>query len=423
MAVKKYSISMEKKKLLFIIPWLPYPMKTGGHQALYNGIAAICRDYEVHVAFEVEDIKEYQNYSEAFAESVDSISLHPLYVEKSGAKKIICKSINFLQRIIDKYYDHKQKQDADVKHWQNSVTLPKEAFVNHIGKLCEAVDFDIIQVEMPWLISMIFALPEKAKKVFVHHEIGFVCRELQYKNFSVTPYVNAMRQFADFNEVKQLNLYDTVITLSSVDAIKLRDAGVNTGISTSFAIVDSKPVVASQLGNGKRLTFIGPDNHQPNFVGITWFLENCWKPLREADSEYTLDIIGKWSLKNQELYTKKYPGVRFLGFVDDLSQALQGSIMIVPITIGSGIRMKILEASSNGVPFVSTYVGAEGIPVESGKHCFLSDTPEDFVAAILKLKDKELQMHFVTEANRMVIDHYSQEALRRNRIEIYNQLY
>ena len=94
--------------------------------------------------------------------------------------------------------------------------------------------------------------------------------------------------------------------------------------------------------------------------------------------------------------------------------------MIVPITIGSGIRMKILEAASRGVPFVTTTVGVEGIPVENGVHCFVADTPGDFFEAVVKLQDTELRRRFAVNANQLVKKCFSVEALRKNRLDIYN---
>ena len=170
------------------------------------------------------------------------------------------------------------------------------------------------------------------------------------------------------------------------------------------------------------LSFVGPDTHSPNFVGITWFLENCWFALREININYRLSIIGNWSQEHITEYTAKYPNVEFLGFVDNLGDSIRGTIMIVPITIGSGIRMKILEACSIGVPFVSTSVGAEGIPVEDGKDCFIADNPKSFVEKLYKLRDVALQKRFVENAHNMILDNYSIEALRKNRLEIYSRI-
>ena len=119
----------------------------------------------------------------------------------------------------------------------------------------------------------------------------------------------------------------------------------------------------------------------------------------------------------------KYKNIEFLGFVDSLADNIKGTVMIVPITIGSGIRMKILEASSIGVPFVSTTVGSEGIPVVDGENCYIADTPKLFVDKLISLQDERIQSKFVENAHSMILKFYSREALRRNRLEIYKQFF
>jgi len=158
-------------------------------------------------------------------------------------------------------------------------------------------------------------------------------------------------------------------------------------------------------------------------VGLRWFLDNCWHTLKEKEPDYRLKVIGRWSEENKQTILKDYPEVEYLGFVDSLYESMKGTVMIVPITIGSGIRMKILEACSMGIPFVSTTVGAEGIPVKDGHDCFLADAPNTFVEDILKLQDKDSKLQFIQNANRMIHEKYSAEALRRNRLNIYHKMF
>lgn len=417
---------MSKKKILFIIPWLPYPLSSGGHQALYNGIAAVSKDYDVHVAFEATDNEEYHSAARTFLKQVGDVTLHPLFhmVEvRSFKQKVFDKFVRILRKVLNVYPKPKTAEENTLDWWKTTVNPMSEAWNNHMAKICASQKFDIVQVEMPWIIPTVFALPDNVRTVHVHHELGFVRRELEKHNFSKDANVDALQRFTDFNEVGQLNLYDSLITLSPIDRQKLIDAGVVKPIFSSFAIVDSDQIITPYLSEERILTFIGPDVHNPNFVGITWFLENCWNNLKEKDNSYRLRIIGKWSEANIQAYTQKYKDVEFLGFVDDLYEAIKGTVMIVPITIGSGIRMKILEASNKGVPFVSTTVGAEGIPVIDGKDCFLTDDSNTFVEDILKLRDADLRKLFIINANKMVQENYSLEALRRNRLEIYSKLF
>ena len=418
-----------KKNILFIIPWLPFPMKSGGHQALFNGIAAVKDDFNIYLTYEAWEGDEYRNAEQGFLQKIPQAQLLPLVrrINNNTKAPLLIRILRKVKKIVYKFiYPHQQKPLPGNKYkreqwWIRSVSPLEPDFIEHVHSICQKHKFDIIQVEMPWYISMVFGLPKTVKKVFVHHELGFVRRELEITN-NPSAYAMACKEFADLNEFAQLNLYDTIITLSPIDADKLKEAGVSIPIESSFAIIDSPANPRITTTNGKLLSFIGPDIHSPNFVGISWFLENCWGKLKDYDKEYRLKIIGKWSEKHIQEYTEKYPDISFLGFVPDLGHAIKESIMIVPITIGSGIRMKILEASSLGIPFVSTTVGAEGIPVENGKDCFITDDPNEFVKDIIKLQDQELQKRFITNANRIVCENFSIESLRRNRTKIYENI-
>lgn len=418
---------VRKQNLLFVLPFLPYPMESGGHQALYNGIAAVKDDFNVFVMYEADDNDHYRASVKQFLQHIPNAHVIPLLHEvhvETFKEKVVRKLKSLLKKMLGM---EKPPVPADpIKSicgwWKTTVTPENKEWLELIHQTCIEHHIDIVQIEMPWRVSDVLAVPDGIKKVYVHHELGFVRRELEIEKMEKSVYAQACKTFADRNEIAMLNLYDEVITLSPIDAQKLKDAGVRVPVDSSFAIIDSSKDIQEDKGDGKRLTFIGPEVHNPNFVGVTWFLENCWELLKKKCPEMQFDIIGNWTEARKEEYSAKYNGVHFLGFVDDLYAAIKDSTMIVPITIGSGIRMKILEASSKGVPFVSTSVGAEGIPVTHGKDCFVADTPEAFVESILKLQNPDLRRQFAMNANRMVREHYSLEALRKNRLEIYEKL-
>lgn len=407
-----------RKKILFVLPALPWPLISGGHQALYNGIYAIKDDYDIFVAYVLDN--RNGEAEKHFRNVFPGIVLLPV----SFPKLTFCQNLaRWSHIIIRKIFAETEKPEEQIcERWIKTILPLREELVSHIDKICREYNFDIIQVEMPWFVSLVLTLPSTAKKIYVHHELGFVRRELEKEKLPRNAYVDTCKSFVDVNEISLLNLYDRVITLSSIDSEKLRNKGVLVPVSTSFAIVNSASEPQINICDGNVLTFVGPDSHLPNFVGITWFCENCWGKLKSMNPNYRLKIIGKWSKSHIQQFKAKYPDVEFLGFVDDIKMHLVGSIMIVPITIGSGIRMKVLEASSLGVPFVSTHVGAEGIPVSNGEDCFLADTPEAFVESIIKLKDIEIQKTFVNNARRMVQETFSLDAFRKNRIGIYESI-
>ena len=93
--------------------------------------------------------------------------------------------------------------------------------------------------------------------------------------------------------------------------------------------------------------------------------------------------------------------------------------MIVPLKIGSGIRMKILEAAQLEVPVVATPVGAEGLPISNETHAFIVDDADEFVKSIFKLQNIDLQNKFVGNMREVIEQNYSLPALKENRKSLY----
>lgn len=410
------------------MPWLPYPLVSGGHQALYNGIMAIYQNYDVSLAFCVDDEYEYLDGLKGFSKELPDIKLYPYYRCKriaEGAKRRR-KVRPWYSTLFHQVFNRKCLRKAEfdnVEFWKFCTLPPGQGWVGHLQDVIDSNSFDIIQVEMPWMLNVVLGLTHHAKIVYVHHELGFTRRALEVSDTPKDDYETWMwLRFADMVEISLLNKYDAVITLSDADTEKLCEAGVVKPVYSSMAIVNAELADKKSYTTSKRLTFVGPELHAPNYDGIQWFLKNCWDMLKAQDSAYSLDIIGNWSDNAQRAIKAKYQDVNFLGYVDCLSETLQDSVMIVPINIGSGIRIKILEAASRGIPFVSTTVGAEGIPVEDGVHCFIADEPDAFVQSILQLQNASLQQQFIRAANLMVYEKYSLNALRENRQNIYNKI-
>lgn len=111
--------------------------------------------------------------------------------------------------------------------------------------------------------------------------------------------------------------------------------------------------------------------------------------------------------------------IEFLGFVDDLQNAIKDSVMIVPIMIGSGIRMKILEAAAMGVTFVTTTIGVYGMPFENMKECIIADNPNDFVNGIINCLNYNFRIKLIENAHKKYLSTYSLEKLKESRIKAY----
>lgn len=417
---------MQKKNILLIVHCLPYPLNSGGRQAIFNGILAIKDDYNIFITYPDTDTAQDRIDKQAFLTAIgENVKLLPFVnnntIEKrSFVQKVSCKMIALLNKICKT----KQVPPNPYSYWIEELLPKSKSYIDHIRNIIKDCNIDAVQCEMVRNLPLVLSLPCNIKTIFVHHELGFTRHQLELESLSSDFYDGqTICNWAKCLEISLLNKFDHVVTLSSTDSQKLRNAGVTTRIHDSFAIVKSSQVANLVSDNPLELSFVGPDNHIPNIVGLKWFLDKCWTRLLQADANYHLRIIGKWSDKNITSLSTQYPNVSFMGFVENLESAIQNTIMIVPITIGSGIRMKILEAAKLGIPFVSTTIGAEGIPVQSGKHCLLADDPSDFVDAILQLRDHDKRAMFIKKAHQLIEDNYSLEALKLNRHSLYASIF
>jgi glycosyltransferase involved in cell wall biosynthesis len=98
-------------------------------------------------------------------------------------------------------------------------------------------------------------------------------------------------------------------------------------------------------------------------------------------------------------------------------------IVIVPLRIGSGTRLKILEAMAMSKPVVSTSIGCEGLDVTSGENIVIADAPEDFANAVLKLMNDSQERTRIAESGRKLVEEkYSWEFIERNLAELIMSL-
>ena len=408
-----------KYKVLNILPFLPWPLATGGHNGCYHSIEAMKDLVDLYVIFPYENNEKEIKYME---EKWPEVKWLPYKRECKFSRKTVSRARSLYDKI-QKHFYHGYNQSLEWNFQLDSERY-EDAYLESINKYIKDFQIDIVQIEFPFLLSLVVYLPQNVKKVFVHHELRFVRNELILQNNNISSgYYKFYALKSKIEEIAYLNLYDHVVTFSPIDREKLIKAGVNVPCTASFLIVDSRSHLAFRPASN-RITFLGAGGHMPNSVGLDWFLKNEWQGLLKNNSKLTLSVIGNWNTKIQKEIHDKYSNVHFLGFVDDLQKVMTESIMIVPITIGSGIRIKILECASVGVPFVSTAIGVEGLPFKDGLDCFIADDSHDFSRKLTKLlEDKEKQRVFSENTLKIIQEQFSKEAFQKSRMSIYNKLF
>jgi polysaccharide biosynthesis protein PslH len=150
-----------------------------------------------------------------------------------------------------------------------------------------------------------------------------------------------------------------------------------------------------------RLLFFGRLDYAPNRDAIEYYVEAILPRLRELAPGVRLDVVGAGNAEPLRRLTREMEDVRIVGRVDDLRPVLaSAAAVVVPLRMGGGTRLKILEAMSAARPIISTTVGAEGLDVVSGRELILADTPADLAAAIARVTSSPGEAQRLGEAAR-----------------------
>ncbi len=179
---------------------------------------------------------------------------------------------------------------------------------------------------------------------------------------------------------------DGVVAVSEIDSRALMSAGPARRITVVPNGVDTNQVRRSPGPSPvDRVLFTGTLDFRPNVDGVVWFAREVWPSVRRNRPDATFAIVGR----------APDPAIRALdgsngiavhADVPDVAPFFQdAAVFVVPLRLGGGARLKILESFAYEVPVVSTAVGAEGIAITAGGDIALADDPVAFAAEVTRL--------------------------------------
>lgn len=403
------------KKILIILPYFPYPLNSGGNIANYEMINFLRFKHSITL-LALNSTEENMRNLRMKWDNVEIIT----YISESFTQLLIKRISKVLLHIylfsISLILEKKNYAHTYLTTTLNPYINPN--LVKQLSRLQIENSYDYIQVEFFELLPLIQYLNNKSTSVFIHHELRFVRyqRMIEMNRFN-----KLMMLLIKGQEIEFLKQYNKVVTVSDFDKRQLEfDLNPNQLYSSTLTISIPQKKIDNEYEFNNTITFLGGSEHFPNKDAIYWFLESCWGKLLQ-NSNLQLHIIGNWSKSDSELLNKKYRNVKFLGFVENLEVALSNSIMIVPIRIGSGMRMKIIEAANYGVPFITTTIGVEGLDFCNHVDCIIADGADAFSDAIIQLsKDSNLQKSLVSNAFKTIDLKYNSARLFEKRNSIYS---
>lgn len=399
-------------KILLLTPDLPYPSESGA--ALRNmGIIRGLREAGHDVTLL------------SFRASPVALSSNPLAELCAAVHTVALPSRTRSDRLITLLTSTK----ADLES-----RLASEAYGRDLRQLLQSERFDIVQfsgIELGGYLRLILSEKGSAKVIYdalnAEAELQRIIAGVdagQIKRLPAALYSSAQaRRLARF-EKRVCNRVDAVIAVSSEDRDMLQRYGGApiTLMSNGIAVADYRP----PEGNARsklQLVFSGKMDYRPNVDAAEWLCNAILPQVWEREPSVRLSIVGRNPHARLGVLADD-DRIRLTGWVESVLPFLhEAALFIAPLRMGSGTRLKILQAMAAGCAVLSTSIGAAGLNSEVRSALEIADDADDFARAIVALlQDASRRRELGARAMAAVGKSYDWRVLMPNLLRVYESL-
>lgn len=182
--------------------------------------------------------------------------------------------------------------------------------------------------------------------------------------------------------------FDATILVNPRETAELRERIGSTTVHTLLPLLPDVRRRPRRYDGSATFVFVGGLDFPPNRDGLTWFLRTCREPVLSAMPDFRLLLVGRGTDSPPPEAEPWGDHVRPLGWVDDLDDVLMSVAgMLSPLRIGSGIKIKVLEALARGLPVIATPHGVLGLDVDSDDGCLVAENPADLAGLLAEATD------------------------------------
>jgi len=395
-------------RILFLTPNLPYPPHQGRSIRNYHLIAHLAKRHQV---------------------SLCSFLPGPLEETDLGPLREMCQEIQG-EPEPTRTLGQRLGSTLSSPLPDMGLRLASPGFHQRLARWLERQEFDVVEVEGIEMARYLQQVVEtrqgrRPAVVFDDHNAEYVLQQRAFETDSRHPrrWIGAAYSLVQWQKLQRYEaricrLADQVVAVSNADAQALghlvpglQPAVVPNGVDAEAYRTFVPPAAFPPLRE-PALVFTGKMDFRPNVDGVLWFWQEVWPQVRAKAPGAHYYVVGQRPHARLAPLADD-PTVTVTGFVPDVRPYIAGSaVYVIPLRIGGGTRLKVLEAMAMGKAIVSTTLGCEGFPLEPGRHLVTADSPGNFAPAVLALlRDEARRKDLGTAAQTFAAERYDWAAV------------
>ncbi len=395
------------QRILFLTPQLLYPPQQGGALRAFNLLAGLAARHTIHLLTFLQPDEHLAPDSPLFrlcarVETVPAPSPRPLH-----------------RRLATTLFSPLPDM---------ALRLPSSDFSARLAGLLSQEHYDIVQAESLEMAPFLLQAKEQARGaslVFDDFNAEYLLQRRAWETDAraVRRWPAALYSWVQWHKIRRYEAQvcraaSLVIAVSEIDAIALkkiapemRVAVVPNGVDATYFSNDS---VAGPVPDATPcdIVFTGKMDFRPNVDAVLWFVREVLPRIRAEEPAARFLIVGQNPHARLGALAGD-PAVKLTGRVPDVRPYMAAAaVYVVPMRIGGGTRLKVLEAMAMGKAIVSTSLGCEGYPVRDGVELLIADSPAEFARAVVALlRDPARRLQLGRAAREFALSRYDWRAI------------
>jgi sugar transferase (PEP-CTERM/EpsH1 system associated) len=392
------------RKVLILTPSLPYPPIWGFGIRVYQFLRLLARNHRVHLL--------------TFAGPNDA--------ERIAHLETVCEAVHTVPGVPDMESNKRRGQVASllspVSFQRRNLT--SSAMQHKLDEICAQHNYDVVQVESSQLAG--YRFDPRAAVVLDEHNIEY---ELLYRMYASdrSPVRRAYNwlEYRKFRseEIRSWKEATGCVMTSAREREMVREVSGKKAVTVVPNAVDVHNFVPSDAPvDSDSVVMTGLMRYRPNSDAALFFLREVMPLILTRRPNLVFYVVGAGP--PEELKRLAGSNVVVTDTVLDVRPYVhKAAVFVVPLRMGSGTRLKVLEGLAMAKPMVSTSLGCEGIDVRHGEHLLVADEPAHFADAVLKLmSEPELGARLGRTGRELVLQQYSWETVVEELERFYDEL-